>query len=260
MRYRIYFRSIGFATIVASALAFAPAATAQTVGAVPQTIKTKYSISSAWYAKYVDAGGIAILGSSVVSDAALLKARKNMLTLMATLPKSATATLDSKKVRVVILAKTEKVSAIPEYNALFGAANDATYWAGFGPTLSLPICAGTEANIMGTNDGENIFVHEFGHGIAEIALPAIDPKFQAELTTAFNTAKAKSLWAKTYAAADIKEYWAEGVQTYFDVNREGVAGGDGIHNNINTRAELKTYDVALHALLSRIYGTATLQN
>jgi hypothetical protein len=241
--------------------AFVPfMAHAQTVGAIPATIKTKYGITSSWYAKYVDAGGIAVLGSASVSDAAMLKARNNMLSLLATLPKSSVTTLDSKKVRVVILAKTEKVSSIPEYNALFGSANDATYWAGFGPTTTLPICAGTEANITGTSDGENIFVHEFAHGIAEIALPSIDAKFQTELDSAFAAAKTKSLWANTYAITNIKEYWAEGVQSYFDINREGTASGDGIHNSTNTRTELKTYDVALYNLLFRIYGNVALKN
>jgi hypothetical protein len=260
MKFSHLCRATVIPTLFGMAAMVATSATAQTVGAVPATIKTKYAITSPWYAKYVDAGGIAVLGSAAVSDAALLKARNNVLTLLATLPKSSTATLDSKKVRVVILATTEKVSAIPEYNAMFGSARDATYWAGFGPTTALPICAGTESNLLGTSDGENIFVHEFAHGIAEIALPAIDSKFQSELNSAFAAAKTKSLWANTYAITDIKEYWAEATQSYFNVNREGTAAGDGIHNAINTRTELKTYDVALYTLINRIYGGANLKN
>jgi hypothetical protein len=252
-----------FVSLCAAALSLllgASSAQAQTVSAVPAAIKTKYNITTTWYAKYIDANGIAVLGSSAVSNAALLKARKNMLTLMATLPTGAKAKLDAQKVRVVILGPGETASSIPEYNALFGSASDATYWGGFGPTSTLPICAGTQDNLIGNFGNENVFVHEFGHAIAEMALPALDTKFQSELTAAYNNAKAKSLWSNTYAITDIKEYWAEGIQSYFDVNREGTAAGDGTHNLINTRTELKTYDVPLHNLLNRVYGNVALQN
>ena len=46
------------------------------------------------------------------------------------------------------------------------------------------------------------------------------------------------LWANTYAATNEQEYWAEGVQSYFDTNIEAIPS-NGIHNHVNTRAELR---------------------
>ena len=45
-----------------------------------------------------------------------------------------------------------------------------------------------------------------------------------------------------------REYFAEGVQSWFDNNREP----DHDHNHVNTRAELIEYDPALAALFSGI--------
>jgi hypothetical protein len=226
------------------------------VGAIPDRIAAKYDISSPWYAKYVDAKGIPILGSTAVSDAALLTARSNVLRLLATSPKSVRAKLASQKVRVVVWGRGEVPSSIPEFRAKFGTGLDAIYWGGFGATTSLPICAGTEANLVDNDGSENLMVHEFGHTIAEMALATIDANFMAELNAAWN-ARSKvtpARWAGTFAGTDTKEYWAEGLQSYFNVNRPR----DAVHNGVDTRAELQAYDPLLYALLNRIYGSKPL--
>ena len=57
-----------------------------------------------------------------------------------------------------------------------------------------------------------------------------------------------------YAANNIEEYFAEGVQTWFNVNTEvNAEHGNGVHNMVNTREELKRYDPRLHAILSRYF-------
>lgn len=229
---------------------------AQTVGALPGAVKTSYNITSPWYSKYIDANGIPVLGSAAVSDAALLKARLNVLRLLMTLPTSAKAKLIAQKVRVVIWARTEKASSIPEWFAKHGTGGDTTYWGGFGPIPDLLICGGTEANLIDNFGAENVFVHEFAHAIAEMALASIDANFTAQLNTAWNarTSVTPARWAGTYAATDTKEYWAEGVQSYFNVNR----AADAVHNGIDTRAELQAYDPLLYALISRVYGAGAL--
>ena len=45
----------------------------------------------------------------------------------------------------------------------------------------------------------------------------------------------EGLWKGKYAATNFHEYWAEGVQSWFDTNREN----DHDHNHVNTREELK---------------------
>lgn len=201
-----------------------------------------------------------MLGSQRVSDTALLKARANILTLIPDRPAGVAAALRAQRVRVVILARGESVRAIPEYAAAFpDRSRDAAYWGGFGATPTLPIVAGTEENLLGNRNAENVFVHEFAHTVAEMALAA-DPGFARAWAAAWEHAQKAGLWANTYAGRHKHEYWAEGVQSYFGVNREGPADGDGVHNQVNTRAELREHDPRLFALIDAVYAGRMLRN
>lgn len=234
---------------------------AQIVGPLPDAVRVEFGIISGWYVKYLDADGIPVVGSAHVSDRALRKARANALTLLRTMPVSVTATLRAQRNRIVIVGLSETVRDIPEYAAAFpDTSRDAGYWGGFGATRSLPITSGTEANLLQRDDSrENVFVHELGHTIAELGLVVTDSGFAAELTAAFAHARASGLWARTYAGSSEGEYWAEGIQSYFAVNREGPRGGDGVHNHANTRDELEDHDLRLFQLIERIYRGANLQ-
>jgi hypothetical protein len=53
-----------------------------------------------------------------------------------------------------------------------------------------------------------------------------------------------------YAAKNRAEYWAEGVQNWYDTNRTM----DHDHNHIHTRAQLKAYDPELAALCKDVLG------
>jgi hypothetical protein len=65
---------------------------------------------------------------------------------------------------------------------------------------------------------------------------------------AYDNAKAAALWANTYSRTNAEEYWADGVQSYFDASRM-VDPPNGTHNAINTRAKLKEYDQDLFSLI-----------
>jgi hypothetical protein len=80
-----------------------------------------------------------------------------------------------------------------------------------------------------------------------------DANFGSRLRTIYAAAMAAGLWSNTYAAENEKEYWAEGVQSYFDTNLEANPP-NGIHNHVNTRAELRTYDRSLHDLVQSVFG------
>ena len=55
---------------------------------------------------------------------------------------------------------------------------------------------------------------------------------------------------ETYAAGNSSEYWAEGVQNWYDTNRTM----DHDHNHIHTRAEFKKYDPELAAICAEVLG------
>jgi hypothetical protein len=94
--------------------------------------------------------------------------------------------------------------------------------------------------------GENIFVHEFSHTLKQMGIESVDPAFQGRLQAAYDHAMSAGLWKDTYTATNAEEYWAEGVQSYFNVNRDMPA---------NTREALATYDPDLYALADKIFGT-----
>jgi hypothetical protein len=70
------------------------------------------------------------------------------------------------------------------------------------------------------------------------------------LQETYESALADGKWKGTYAAQNKEEYWAEGVQSWFDTNRSN----DHDHNDIDTRDELKPYDPRLAALLTEVFG------
>ena len=87
----------------------------------------------------------------------------------------------------------------------------------------------------------------------EIAITAgAIPGFNSRLQTAYRYAQSRGLWANTYAMSTWKEYFAEGVQSYFHVNSYANPP-DGIHNHINTREKLRTYDPTLYALVKEVF-------
>lgn len=63
---------------------------------------------------------------------------------------------------------------------------------------------------------------------------------------------AKGLWKGKYASVNDREYFAEGVQSWFDNNREND------HDHVNTRAELIEYDPGLAALCREVFGETEL--
>ncbi|MEV4134749.1 ricin-type beta-trefoil lectin domain protein [Dactylosporangium sp. NPDC049742] len=153
----------------------------------------------------------------------LLKAARQANTLVQTYPTRAVAELNRRNVRIVMIARGERMSSIPEVFRDAGTSMDERYWAGMGG----PLTVGTEANLIDNQGGENVFIHEFGHTVDGWGLRYADPRFGPDLDAAYSRARSMGLWNNTHAGSNVGEYWAEGVQDYFDLNREGPPGGDG---------------------------------
>ena len=85
------------------------------------------------------------------------------------------------------------------------------------------------------------------------ALEIDEPAMKTRLQAAYDAAKRAGRFANTYAIANPDEYWAEGVQSWFDTNLTANPP-NGIHGHIHTRAGLKAYDPALAALITEVFG------
>ena len=226
---------------------------AQQIGPVPAEAGL-----APFYAKYLNPSGVPVLASARVKDQALLKAATLMQKLIGNRPDLLAALMRS-EVRVGIIGTSEQTLEMPEYTDL-DKTDPGTDWnsraRGLGPTSRRPLSSVGEENLLcnpaDRYRGEDIFVHEFGHAI-QMALETIDQGFKQRLNQAYQKALKAGRWKDTYAASNPEEYWAEGVQSWFDVNQT-VAAIDGVHNLVNTRAELQAYDPDLAALLGQTFG------
>jgi hypothetical protein len=164
------------------------------------------------------------------------------------------AMLSKNKTRFVIMARDEYTTDVPEHSNL----KPAIYWdqraRGLGATDERPAVSCGEENLLclpgDPYDTENILIHEFAHALHQMAIVSIHPDFQDKLDKCFELATKEKIWEGTYASTNVYEYWAEGVQSWFDTNREN----DHDHGSIDTREELKKSDPKLARLIKEILG------
>jgi len=215
---------------------------------------------NSFYKKYLDASGIPIVSSDKVDDQALIRARDIVNFMVSTIP-AEKAKMIANHLRVGIIGINERPTQMPEYSDLY-TAFPGTDWdnraRGYGATLERPLTTNCEENMLcrQTIDrykGEELLTHEFSHAIHELGIRFTNPNFDNQLQTAFNNAVSNNLWANTYARSNVREYWAEGVQCYFNCNIEAIPT-DGVHNQVNTRAELQTYDPMLFNLIKTYFS------
>jgi hypothetical protein len=204
------------------------------------------------YKKCVMVDDLAIVGSAKVSDYAMLEAAylvERTLNGRADIRHA----LVRNKVRVAIMAADEFTTDIPEHSDL----RPSEYWnkraRGLGATKARPAVSGAEENLLQYRGdpykGENILIHEFGHAIHEMGMKDVDKTFDARLRAAYDQAIGAGLWKDTYAATNRMEYWAEGVQSWFDCNQKK----NSQHNGVNTREALQKYDPRLADLLAEVF-------
>ena len=210
-----------------------------------------------FYTKYVSAGGYPIVSSAKVDDYALKEAAYLVNLMLAKRPDVKKAMIDSGS-RLIVIAHSEFTTDIPEYRRM----KPKDFWdaraRGLGGSRSDPVCSCGEENLLCyTGDPystENILIHEFAHNIHLRGLVRIDKTFDTRLRKTYLAAMANGLWKGKYASINRNEYWAEGVQSWFDNNREN----DHDHNHVNTRKELRDYDPRLAKLCEEVFGDTKL--
>lgn len=222
------------------------------------TIPAKNLKIDPFYRKYACVNGIPILSSDKVPDTAIYAAYKTIKFMTDSLPKEVLESMISRNTRVAIMARYEGTTDIPEHAYL---ANDTTLnWdvraRGLGGSIELPLTTCAEENLLcyqiDKYHAEDILIHEFAHTIHEVGIMPIDSTFNSLLQEQMDAVIAQGKYEGTYAITNILEYFAEGVQTWFNVNAE-VPEPDGKHNHINTRIELKEYDPGLYQILNTFF-------
>jgi hypothetical protein len=211
-----------------------------------------------FYKKYLNANGFPVISSWRVPDSALLQAYKIIVSITGMLPAEVVNKMRECGVRIGVMARYEGTTDIPEHKFL---ANDTSInWdvraRGLGGSVDDPLTTCAEENLLcyqiDKYHAEDILIHEFAHTIHLAGIIQVDTSINSRLQHSFDRALAAGKFLKTYASTDIAEYWAEGVQDWFNVNAE-VPKPDGKHNHVNTRIELKEYDPELYAILAEYF-------
>ncbi|MCA9191557.1 MAG: hypothetical protein KDB03_07340 [Planctomycetales bacterium] len=222
-----------------------------------------------FYTQQTDAHGYPIVASEKVNPYALKEAAYLIDMMLAKRPDVRQAMIESGS-RLSILAWNEFTTDQPEWQWMaedpvrgFPGIVARDYWdaraRGMGGSQTDPYCSCAEENLLcyagDPYSTENILIHEFAHNIHLRGMVNVDPSFDTRLKAAYELAMSEGLWKGKYASVNHHEYFAEGVQSWFDNNREN----DHDHNHVNTRSELRAYDPRLADLCYEVFGDTQLK-
>lgn len=196
--------------------------------------------------------GIPILGSNNVDDMYFYMVRDVVDKMIGHRPDIIAGMIYwNQRIGIIAPYPIELTTDLPEHSYW----PDLAYTRGLGGTKSVPL---TSIGAENLHDppwvpyfDEHIFEHEFGHTIHLVGMDYVDSSFNSRLYSAYSANSYK--WSGTYAAQDHKEYWAEGVQAYFNCN----APENENHNHVNTREELLAFDPSLYNLCYEVFGPCT---
>ncbi len=224
----------------------------------------------AFYEKYISAHGYPIVASAGVNDYALREAAWLVDLMLAERPDVREAMIRSGS-RMSIIGWNEFTTDLPEWAWMGEAATGPEvsgisardFWdaraRGMGGSETDPNCSCGEENLLAypgdPYQAECILIHEFAHNIHLRGMNTVDPGFDGRLKMAYQKAMDAGLWKGKYASVNHHEYFAEGVQSWFDNNRED----DHDHNHVNTREELIEYDPELAGFCREVFGETKLR-
>ena len=217
-----------------------------------------------FYKQHLVVDGLLIVSSEKVSKHALGEVEYLVRKMLAKRP-DILARL-AKRNYLGVMAYTEMTTDIPESRKM------GPWWDMRARGLSGRLITCAEENVLSFKgdpwEGENIFVHEFAHGIHH-ALLSMDKQFSPRLRALCAKAR-KSGRFRGYGlndAGEPLEFWAEGVQAWFNCNGAirpkaagsisslEVLGPKGKHLcHIRTREQLKKYLPGLAKLIDESFG------
>ncbi|MGB5380520.1 MAG: hypothetical protein WBO25_05910 [Acidimicrobiia bacterium] len=235
-------------------------ATTTTTVPEPECVVREIGTDEDFYRMTCEQSGITIAAADSITPDALEAAADRISALLAARPDLAAAVAASID-QVAIIGRDQRITALPEFEELY-STHPGTDWnrlgRSFPGTEEIPVAAGAEENLLCLEsdryEGEDMFVRDFGWTIRRFGIASVDPSLDRSIEDSYIRAIAADLWRNTVAEVNSDQYWAEGVQSFFDVNNEEKDEKDQIHNQIDTRDELRTYDPLLYELLVETFG------
>jgi alpha-glucosidase len=224
-----------------------------------------------YYTKFTYARELTVLGSKHVSDKALLEANDTVRKMFAYRHDVLKAMI-ADGARLVVLGRKEKLSDLPEFKGSRKETGfDEVRYLDYTPARKLMVVP--EENVLGLPKepfaGKCMVVSVFAKGLYQVTgLRPVDPNFERrrdkqqyelrvkrldvefdrKLRELHEDALKNKRWKGTAAARDRVEYWAAGVEAYFDAAGECPAPHLA-DRPITTREALRAYDPGLYALV-----------
>ena len=213
-----------------------------------------------FYKQHIVADGLVVAGSEKVSLYALGEAGYLANKMLANRPDVMRDLWEKRKMFVAVMAYCELQTDLPDCKGM------SLWWAyrarGLG---SRPVSCGEENLLDLKGDpykGENIFIHEFAHGIHSV----LGEEFNVQLRKLYDQAKESGRFGGYAIDGGVGEFWAEGVQTWFECNgRKRPKSGRGSDSftvlgpqgelvcHLTTREQLKTYCPEFARLLDNTF-------
>ena len=213
---------------------------------------------AAFYTQAVSANGFPIVASAKVNPYALKEAAFLVNMMLAKRPDVRAAMIKS-GARMCVMAHNEYTTDLPEWSHLTPKDYRDARARGMGGSETDPYCSVAEENLLGfagdPYSTECILIHELAHNIHLRGMLNVDPTFDTRLKATYDGAMKAGLWKGKYASVNHHEYFAEGVQSWFDDNRVN----DHDHNHVHLRSQLIEYDPGLAALCREVFGDTELK-
>ncbi len=207
--------------------------------------------------------GMEVLAAESVDSSAIDGLADRAYNMLVLRPEYAAA-VAAYPIGIRVISADETINELPEFDRIY-FHHPGTDWQRLGRSFAgteiIPYAAFSEENLLCLEDdryaGEDIFLREFAITIRRYAMEAVDIATSQAIEQSYAVAIAEGKWKNTLAEINSEQYWAEGVQSFFDANLEDNAEDRepiSSHNHVNTRDELRTYDRSLWAIAISVFG------
>lgn len=197
-----------------------------------------WAIDRSFYQKFAGTPNleIPIFGSDKVSDTSIQEAYNLVIRLTGHLRADIMKAFLDNRIRLIVLAKGEKVHQIPEFKN--GKPDDAAR-----------VMIATEPNLLclsnDPNRGESLLVRSLAEAVRE-QVDVIDPSFRRRLKTMFSDAVHKELYSDNEEINSPSSYWTESVKNFFGANLAAY--------KICTKSGLLEFDPVIEQTIRSVFG------
>jgi hypothetical protein len=223
-----------------------------------------------WYTKFTWAREFTVVGRGV-SDSVLLRAN-DVVRKMFAYRHDILKALIADSIKLVVLARNERIADLPEYRRLTDKAGIDALARSLDDTPALPLIVVPEESVLGDPSlprvGDNAIVRGFARALYrvtasrpvdsttnrgpsqqyELRVTRMDIRFDQKLDSLHKAATGAGKWKNTAAMHDRLEYWTRGLLAYFDAAGQHAPPLDSGYP-VATREGLRTYDPGLFGLV-----------